>query len=40
VAEFEGQIQVIEIQEFNKKSKKPFVAISMGGAGIVTGMCE
>ncbi len=40
VAEFEGQIQVIEIQEFKEDSKKPFVATSMGGAGIVTGICQ
>ena len=40
VAEFEGQIQLIEIQEFKKGIKKPFVASSMGGAGIVTGTCE
>ena len=40
VAEFEGQFQLIEIQEFKKGTKKPFVASSMGGAGIVTGTCE
>ena len=40
VAEFEGQFQLIEIQEFKKGIKKPFVASSMGGAGIVTGTCE
>ena len=40
VAEFEGQIQVIEIQEFKEGVKKPFVATSMGGAGIVTGICK
>lgn len=40
VAEFEGQFQLIEIQEFKKGVKKPFIASSMGGAGIVTGMCK
>ena len=40
IAEFEGQIQVVEIQEFKKGAKKPFVATSMGGAGIVSGVCE
>lgn len=40
VAEFEGQFQLTEIQEFKKGFKKPFVASSMGGAGIVTGTCE
>lgn len=40
VGEFEGQFQLIEIQEFKKGIKKPFVASSMGGAGIVTGICE
>jgi len=44
-AEFEiargnRQIQVIEIQEFHTASEKPFVALSMGGAGIVTGLCR
>lgn len=39
-AEFESQVQVIEIQEFKEDVKKPFVATSMGGAGIVTGICE
>lgn len=40
LAEFEGQIQVVEIQEFKEGVKKPFVTTSMGGAGIVTGICE
>lgn len=40
VADFAGQIQVIEIQEFKESAMKPFVATSMGGAGIVTGMCK
>jgi len=40
VAYFAGQIQVIEIQEFRSGKNKPFVSLSMGGAGIVTGMCQ
>ena len=39
VADFEGQVQVIEVQEFKPGASKPFVASSMGGAGIVTGKC-
>ena len=34
-----GQVQLIEIQEFITGKQKPFVASSMGGAGIVTGVC-
>lgn len=40
VADFGEQIQVLEIQEFRQGSIKPFVAFSMGGVGIVTGMCK
>ena len=40
VADFGNQFQIIEIQEFKKGENKPFVASSMGGAGIVTGLCE
>ncbi|PIS37311.1 MAG: hypothetical protein COT35_06675 [Nitrospirae bacterium CG08_land_8_20_14_0_20_52_24] len=40
VADFGDQYQVIEIQEFRKGEVKPFVASSMGGAGIVTGLCK
>ncbi len=40
VAEFEGQVQLLEIQEFREGNEKPFVASSMGGAGIVTGICR
>lgn len=39
VAEFDGQIQLIEIKVFKKGIKKPFIVSSMGGAGIVTGTC-
>ncbi len=39
-SDFNGQIQVIEIQEFRSEAIKPFVAMSMGGAGIVTGTCK
>lgn len=40
IADFEGQAQVLEVQEFKQGAKKPFVAFSMGGAGIVTGECK
>ena len=40
VADFAGQVQVLEIQEFKHGVTKPFVALSMGGAGIVTGTCK
>jgi hypothetical protein len=40
VAAFEGQVQVLEVQEFAEGATKPFVAMSMGGAGIVTGECK
>jgi len=40
IADFGNQVQLIEIQEFALKEEKPFVAISMSGAGIVTGLCK
>jgi len=40
VAYFNGQIQVIEIQKFKQTKFKPFIALSMGGAGVVTGACQ
>ena len=40
IADFEKQVQLIEVQEFVRKREKPFIVISMGGAGIVTGLCE
>ena len=40
VANFGGQVQVLEVQEFKQSHAKPFVAMSMGGAGIVTGKCK
>jgi hypothetical protein len=39
IAEFKGQVQLIEVQEFRNGEAKAFVAKSMGGAGIVTGTC-
>ena len=39
IADFKGQVQVIEVEEFRNGEAKPFVAMSMGGAGIVTGTC-
>lgn len=40
VADFGDQFQVLEIQEFREGEKKPFVAASMGGPGIVSGVCR
>lgn len=40
IADFGNQVQLIEIQEFIQKESKPFIASSMGGAGIVTGICK
>ena len=40
IAHFKEQFQLIEIQEFKPGKNKPFVASSMGGAGIVTGVCQ
>ena len=39
-ADFGNQFQLIEVQEFRKGTVKPFVSSSMGGAGIVTGVCK
>jgi len=35
-----AQVQIIEVQEFKEGQGKPFVVMSMGGAGIVTGQCR
>lgn len=40
VADFDGQIQILEVQEFQKGMIKPFIAMSMGGAGVITGTCK
>jgi len=40
VADFGEQYQLLEVQEFKTGEVKPFVAVSMGGAGIVTGTCK
>lgn len=40
VADFGDRFQGLEVQEFREGEKKPFVALSMGGAGIVTGVCR
>lgn len=39
-AETTVSIQLLEVQEFKEGVKKPFVALSMGGAGVVTGICK
>ena len=40
IAKDTASVQLLEIQEFREGDRKPFVAISMGGAGIVTGFCK
>jgi hypothetical protein len=40
IADFGNQFQILEVKEFIKKPVKPFVSSSMGGAGIVTGLCK
>ena len=40
IAHFKKQVQLLEIEEFIQGKQKPFVAMSMGGAGIVTGTCK
>ena len=40
IADFGNQVQLIEVQEFAQGQQKPFIATSMGGAGIVTGVCR
>lgn len=40
IAYFQNQVQLIEIEEFQETKEKPFVAISTGGAEIVTGVCK
>jgi|TARA_B100002003_G_scaffold214176_1_gene212292 hypothetical protein len=38
IADFENQIQLIEIQEFVPEANKPFIVKSKDGAGIITGL--
>ena len=40
VADFGNQLQILEVKEFLRGPVKPFIASSMGGAGIVTGLCK
>ena len=40
VSYFSGQVQLLEVQEFMIGVIKPFIALSMGGAGVVTGVCK
>lgn len=39
-AETTASVQLLEVQEFKEGTVKPFVALSMGGAGVVTGICK
>lgn len=38
LADFGNQVQVLEVQEFLLGATRSFVALSMGGAGIFTGL--
>ena len=40
IADFGEKFQSLEVQEFREGERKPFVALAMGGAGIVTGFCR
>ena len=40
VADFGDKFQILEVQEFREGERKPFVASSMGGVGIVSGVCR
>jgi hypothetical protein len=40
LADFGEEYQILEVQEFREGAVKPFVSLSMGGAGIVTGTCK
>jgi len=40
VADFGNVFQIIVVEEFKEGVLKPFVSSSMGGAGIVTGLCK
>lgn len=40
VADFGNTYQLIEVQEFRLGPTKPFLVSSMGGTGIVTGLCQ
>ena len=35
-----ANIQLLEVQEFIESEEKPFIALSISGAGIVTGICK
>jgi hypothetical protein len=40
IANFGDRFQSLDVQEFREGERKPFVASSMGGVGIVTGVCR
>ena len=40
IADLGNRFQSLEVQEFRDGERKPFVALSMGGAGIVSGVCR
>ncbi len=40
VADFADRFQTLEVEEFREGERKPFVASSMGGVGVVSGVCR
>lgn len=40
IADFERDIQILDIREFVPGKQKPFIATAFSGAGIVSGICE
>lgn len=38
--EYTSKVQVIEVQEFVEGEEKPFIALSMSGVGLITGICK
>jgi len=38
--EYTSKVQVIEVQEFVEGEEKPFIALSMSGVGLITGVCK
>lgn len=40
IADFGDRFQSLEVQEFREGKRKPFMASSMGGVGIVSGVCR
>lgn len=39
-SKYTGNAQLLEIKEFKETKNKPFIAMSMSGVGLVTGICK